>query len=184
MDLHGNTDLFDSLDKANAEKKKTESLKFAEKANEYALQGFEEDQVSELLQLDGCSREVSSELSVGACSGIPYKYTDNERPCIYNDVKDIVEATILNKDIDVIMKYFDKFADRRYASSSTRILVARDNPSRIYLEEVHNELRPLIEGLIIQPWIKFISFKIIFFFCDSTMFHTCKSFAFFTLIFT
>lgn len=150
MDIHGNQDLFDSLEKAQGEKEKNEALRFAETAKEYALQGFDEHQVSELLEIDGCSKEVAKNVAISACYDIPNKYASNEKPANYNDVRSVVEHTILNGDIQQISSYVDKFAKRAHSDICSRILMARDNPSRIFIEEVHSEIRPLIEGIIIE----------------------------------
>jgi len=142
-------DIFDSLSKIQKESLRTEASQYKQAATEYMLQGFDEDGITELLCIDGCSHEVAKELTVATLSQRPDSYNENSRPESYIDVRAQVEETIKFADTGEIQRYFDKQADRKYVSLGSHMLVARDTPSKIYLDEVHAELRPMIEGLII-----------------------------------
>jgi len=152
-DIHGNPDLFDSLSNLNKEAKKIESLKHIEAAQEYASQGFEENQISELLKIDGCSSDVANELAFSANNNLPNKYDEGNVPQSYADVKKVVETSILSGNLEDLRKYFENHA-RKYAKVVARIIVARDNPTRIFIDEIHNELRPLVEGSIFKNIIE------------------------------
>jgi hypothetical protein len=152
-DIHGNPDIFDSMATLTKEALKNEALKHTASSTEYASQGFEQKQIEELLRIDGCSAEVASELAFSASNNIPSKYDAGEVPLTYNDVKKVVEASILSGNIDDIRKYFDNHA-RKYSGVITRIIVARSNPTRIFVDEIHSELRPLVEGSILRNIIE------------------------------
>ena len=153
MDIHGNIDISDSLNKAKKQANRDESVRFASVAQEYALQGFDEKQVAELLQIDGCSLDVSKDLALSSCHNLPAKYVENENPVTYGDIQNVVEKTLIEGNVDEIQRYFTHHASREFSQVGTRVLVARDNPSRIFIEELHKELRPLIEGIIIDNQI-------------------------------
>lgn len=148
-DIHGNPDIFDSLNTLTKEANRNEALKFAASANEYVSQGFEQKQIEELLRIDGCSAEVAEELAFASSNSVPSKYDSGEIPQTYNDVKKTIEASLLSGDMEKIRVYFDNHA-RKYSGVVTRMIVARANPTRIFMDEIHKELRPLIEGSILR----------------------------------
>jgi hypothetical protein len=151
MDIHGNIDLFESLDKLAKNNNTNEFKRFANSAKEYTLQGFDQDQVAELLQIDGCSVDNSMELAVTASSPneLPAMYFENDKPNIYKDVKANVDKTILSGDITKVETYVNKYASKlKYLPSN--IVQARDKGAKSYIKEIHEILRPLVEGTIIE----------------------------------
>ena len=144
----------DSLKKMKKVSNTTEASKYEDKAREYALQGFDFESVEELLYIDGCSEDVARELSVAACSNIPHKYAEYQRPQCYDDVKGHIDRIIVEASGDYIKDslqlYFDKYVSRKYASLASKILLAHDNPSTLFVSEIHNSLKPLVEDLIIS----------------------------------
>ncbi len=150
MDIYGNMDFFDSLEKIAKTDKKFQSKKYIEAAKDYVLQGFAEDNVAELLQLDGCDIEVSKQLAQTAAVGIPLKYFDNERPEVYADVKQDVEKTIFSGNVEAMSEYFRKYAGKPYENIMPRLIMAKDINTNSYINELHEELRPLVEGRIIE----------------------------------
>lgn len=144
-------DLFESMDNMERREKLSEVSKHEGPARKYASQGFDQELIAELLQIDGCSLDISKELATAAVEDLPLEYTDRDCPKIYEDLKDIVEETILSSaSYNTLKEYIEKYAHKTYKDLASRILIAKDNPSRVILDEIHNELRPLVEDRIYE----------------------------------
>jgi len=115
-------DIFESLENIKKSESKAEHDKYIEAAKEYRLQGFVEDQIAELLQIDGCDTEISKELAKLASGDLPDNYDYNVHPEKYSDLKNHIENTVKFASVDKITHYFDKLADRRYAKLFSFIL--------------------------------------------------------------
>lgn len=137
-----------SLNSLQKDEEKIEAEKYAANAREYAEQGFDEDQINELLSINGCSASIAGSLAKSAFYNIPSEYNENKKPTCYADVKEIIEKNILSKSEANIRGYFDNHADRTASKVAGRVLLAKSNPTRMFLDEIHKELRPIIEDII------------------------------------
>lgn len=140
----------ESFEKINSDKSNQEMQKFASKAEEYALQGFSESQIRELLQIDECSKETANTLANTSLNNVPIEYKEDIVIASYDDVRKKIENTITTASIENIENYLNK-----YASLSEKdvlietIKIARDNNSSMLKSEIHKILRPYIENIII-----------------------------------
>lgn len=102
---------------------------------------------SELLQIDSCPRETSHKFASDVLDDL-HPYYDEGPPSSYEDVKGYIEKTILETPLEDLEKYF-----RSYASQNIEILkriaAIRVCPTQIMLSELHKELEPIVENIII-----------------------------------
>lgn len=140
-------DLYDSLEKAKKQGGLDSYNGYREAAKQYSSQGFDQEMISELLQIDGCPRETSHKLASDVLDDLP-PYYDEGPPSSYEDVKGYIEKTILETPLEDLEKYF-----RSYASQNIEILkriaAIRVCPTQIMLSELHKELEPIVENIII-----------------------------------
>lgn len=148
--------IIDNLENIKEAEKIEEAKKYVNAAKKYAAEGLDEEMVSELLHIDGCSAEVSKNLAKAANSSIPSSYTREEPPETYADVKSKVEETIRRAATDseysqMIKEYFDKYADPRHKFLKDAILFAGLNESpSIFVLDLHKDMGPFVDGMIIS----------------------------------
>lgn len=140
-------DLYDSLEKNAKEESQDSYNKYKTAAKKYSSQGFDQEMISELLQIDGCPRDTSHRLASDVLDDLPIFYEEGP-PISYEDVKEEVEKTILNTPLDELENYFRSHASQ-YLESLKRIAAVRVCPTQIMLDEIHKELEPLVENIIL-----------------------------------
>jgi len=140
-------DLYDSLERQSKEESQEFYEEYKTAAKKYSTQGFNENMVSELLQIDGCPIDISHKLAADTLEELP-DYYDEGPPISYQDVKNRVEKTILNVPLDELEDYFRTHAFQ-YLNSLKRIAAVRVCPTQIMLDELHKELEPFIENIIL-----------------------------------
>lgn len=119
-------------------------------ASKYAEMGLEENEIKEILKVEGCDSELSSKLAATAFSKMPENYIFIDPPKSINDVVGTIKNTIKNASKDILDEYFEKYASKRYSGAGNRILIARDNLSESFINEVVAELTPLVDDLIVS----------------------------------
>jgi len=143
-------DLYESFKKM----KDDENCNYIEKhqfsASKYAEMGLEENEIKEILKVEGCDSELSSKLAATAFNKMPENYIFIDPPKSINDVIGTIKNTIKNASKDVLDEYFEKYASKRYSGVVNRILIARDNFSETFIDEVVSEITPLVDNLIIS----------------------------------
>lgn len=141
-------DIYDALEKNTREENQEVYNQYKTAAKKYSLQGFDSGMISELLQADGCPVKISHQISSDVLDNLPSDY-DNGPPESYEDVKEIVEKTILNTDLDSLENYFRSYASQ-YLETLKRIAAVRVCPTQIMLNQLHEELEPLIENIMLS----------------------------------
>lgn len=140
-------DLYDSLEKNAKEDSQDSYNSYRTAAKKYSSQGFDQEMIAELLQIEECPRDISHRLASDALDELPYSYEEGP-PISYEDVRDEVEKTILQVPLDELEDYFRNFASQ-YLDSLKRIAAVRVCPTQIMLDELHKELEPLVENIIL-----------------------------------
>lgn len=141
-------ELPDSMEK-QAELQSVElAKKFTPSAEKYASQGFDENSVCDLLQVDGCPAKLAKKIAFASTCDLPYMYAEDVPPASVEDVRDSIKEAILKASKEDLDEYFNKYAGNRYNGIVNRILIARDNEG-IYVSEVIQELEPLVDDLIV-----------------------------------
>ena len=125
------------------------SKKFLEPAEKYASQGFDEDSVSDLLCLDGCPRGLSEKISHTVANGLPDTYAKDSPPTSFEDVREAVKKAIMTASVDDLNEYFNKYASNIFSGVVNRILLARDCGGNAIVQEVIQELEPLVDDIIV-----------------------------------
>lgn len=140
-------DLRDSMDKIKNQDFDNSKKKYIEAAKKYSSQGFDDDVVAELLQIDGCDIDHSKKIASEATSDIPLDYKLGP-PISYEDVKETVQKTIVGKDLNTLNEYFENYASNK-KEIVNKIAAARTSPSGIMTDQIHDELEPLVANLIL-----------------------------------
>jgi len=143
-------DIYESLEKIKKDKNKSEFDKFKNLSVEAAEQGFDENSITEILTVHGCSNETAKSLASFSQEDIPQDYSVDVPPESFHDLVDKVEETILAGNIDEIKNYLDKYAGNEFSETLSRILLARDSGTQILVSEVVQELEPLIDGIVVM----------------------------------
>jgi hypothetical protein len=141
-------DLYDSLEKLTKEDNQNSYKKYKTAAKNYIYQGFDQEMISELLQIDGCPRDISHKLASDISNEMPLLYEEGP-PISYEDVKTQVEKTILNTPLEDLEEYFRSHA-AKYLETLKRIAAVRVCPTQIMINELHKELEPLVENIILS----------------------------------
>jgi len=118
------------------------------KAEKYASQGFDEYSICDLLQVDGCSSELSMKIAMDVINDLPEKFATDTFPRSFEDVKDSVRNAVLTASEEDLDEYFDNYTGEIHKGIKNRILLARDSGG-IFVSEVVQELEPLIDDLIV-----------------------------------
>lgn len=134
----------ESFNKINNQDKNLVIESFKANAIEYASQGFDEDLVSELLQADGCERDLSKKIAGSAMGEMPEGYTHTTPPKSSYDVKSIVEASIRNAEIEDLEK----------AISNKQIIdlikMARSAHSEEFFDQALRDVLDIVDGMILD----------------------------------
>lgn len=131
---------------ADRELKKS-SKKYSGFAREYMESGFNQPCVAELLQVKGCKVEHSHEIAEAVFRGMPDNYLYSGPPVSYLDIKKSIDKMIKTASKSELKKYFDQFYPEKRVIN--RILKARDSNSESLVEQVHREIEPFIENVIL-----------------------------------
>lgn len=141
-------DLYDSLEKQQKEAFAEKIDIFTKKATLYVEQGFEEESVAELIQIDGCPPDLSKKIANATMEKYPVMYTVENPPKSFFDIKEKVESTIKTASIDKIATYFKKYSEKDFGDIVQRIEEARQMNSKQIYDDVINEIEPYLSGVI------------------------------------
>lgn len=124
-------------------------IRYAQLARDYAEQGFEPDSVAELLGIDGCPKDVAKDLAENKVAEIPEDYHVGTPPVSYEDIRATIDETIKRGSLDKLKEYFEQHSDQKLSGIINRILLARDSRTNIMFEEIHKELEPVLDDIVI-----------------------------------
>jgi len=141
-------DIYDSFEKINSKNDLNSYNNYREAATKYISQGFDEEMISELLQIDGCPKDISKRLANDVLDDLPPYYEEGP-PTSYEDLKGITEKTILSASLDSLENYFKMYSPKNLETLK-RIAAVRVCPTNIMLEQIHNELEPLVENIMLS----------------------------------
>jgi hypothetical protein len=141
-------DLYESLKKIKDNDNQNTVDKYKESAISYAEQGFDEQQIEELLQINGCPIDASKEMSKAIQEDLPKDYS-NGPPVSYIDIKDKVEESIKNASVEDLSNYILKTSSKG-KDILKEIIHYRDNPTRQILAQVHDSLEPVLENSLLM----------------------------------
>lgn len=142
-------DVYDGLIKLkNLQDAKT-SEAFEKLAKEYANQGFDKPIVAELLEADGCPRDISKQLAESALEKLPNSYNYSDPPETYQDIKETVEKTLASVPEEKLRKYFETITNNKSPDLVNHILMARNNNSSQWGIEVNEKLREITEDIML-----------------------------------
>ena len=141
-------DLYDSLDKMKQQDIDDELQRYQDASLKFAEQGFAESEVVELLVVEGCSKDNAKILATAAENDLPIDYHKSTPPASFRDVEKHVEKTILEASVKDIDEYLKKNHGKKYAEIINRILMARDQKSEYLVNQVVEEIKPIVEEMI------------------------------------
>jgi len=141
-------DIYDGLKKLMNSESSNEVEKYKESAISYSEQGFDEQMIQELLEVDGCTREASKKLAFAVTEELPSDY-DSGPPRSYEDIKPKVEDSIRNASFESWEKYLSKIG-KKYASLLKDIDLYRQRPTQIVADEIHKVLEPVLSNSLLM----------------------------------
>jgi len=142
-------DVYDGLIKLKNMQDAKTSEAFENLAKEYANQGFDQPIVAELLEIDGCKRDMSKQLAESAIEKLPNSYNYSDPPETYLDIEETIKTTIASVPEEKLRKYFEILASNKRPDLVNQILMARNNNSSQWIDEVSEELREITEDIML-----------------------------------
>lgn len=142
-------DLYESLKKQENLVISEQTEKFYKSALLYAEQGFDEESLSELVQVEGCPIPLSKKVASAVINKLPIQYNSDNPPKSFFDVKDIVHNSIKSASIDKLKNYFNKFSDDMFGDIVLKIEQARVMDSKSVYDAIVAEIEPYINGIIV-----------------------------------